>query len=185
MNVSKPALLSVVLLAVSTGLWIPYILNVKVVNLPVDEQGNLKVKIVDEKPLQTYKDAMEIDVLGWVTRQWADYGYQKEWGIYVRKDWDADLAFVFSPKQSLFNITNMVVVIYATDGIDDFTLSINGRETYVGNVEFPVDLPSTKLIQLDPNLIQINEGINLLRMSGSGTGYLSIYEVSLLIEYEY
>jgi len=45
MNVAKPVLLSLVLLAASAGLSIPFILDVRVVNLPLDEQGNLKVSI--------------------------------------------------------------------------------------------------------------------------------------------
>jgi len=42
MNVSKPVLLGVVLLAVNLS-GIPWILNVNVMNFPLDEEGNLKV----------------------------------------------------------------------------------------------------------------------------------------------
>lgn len=131
------------------------------------------------------KDAVEIDILGWITRQWGYSGESKEWGIYVRAGWDADLAFVFNVRQILSNITNIVVVTYATGAVNDFTLSINGAETNVGDASFPVDLLSTKLVQLNPDLIQINEGINSLRLSGSGSGWLSVYKVTVFIEYQY
>ena len=36
-------MLSFSLLAISAGLWIPWVLNVNVTNFPLDEQGNLKV----------------------------------------------------------------------------------------------------------------------------------------------
>lgn len=132
------------------------------------------------------KDAVEIDVLEWVTRQWESGSASgREWGIYVREGWSADFSFVFSPKQSIFNVTNAVIVVYATGNIQNFVLSINNVDFTVGDVQFPSDLPSTKLVQLDTNLLQINEGINLLTLSGSGLSFLSVYKISLFIEYEY
>lgn len=51
MNISKPVLLSIVLLAVGIP-WIPWVLNVNVRNFPLDEEGNLKVKLVDDEVWQ-------------------------------------------------------------------------------------------------------------------------------------
>jgi len=157
--------------------------NVTIINLPLDEQGNLRIKMAEE-PLQTYKDVVKIDVLGWVAREWAYSGESKEWGIYVRDNYPAELAFAFSPKPNLSSITNIVVVIYATGSSYNFNLNINGNNIPLGTVLFPIDIPSAKRIQLDPNTVQINTGINLLRMSGT-VDYLSVYEVTVFVEYEY
>lgn len=131
------------------------------------------------------KDAAEIDVFGWATRQYTyDSGYPKEQGIYVHGDYPADLSFIFLPKQNLVNITEIVIVLYATGAID-LILTINGGNYNVGYISFVgPDHVSVKRIQLDPSPVQLNEGINLLSLSGS-SGYLSLFKLSLLIEYEY
>jgi len=88
MNVSKPVLLSIALLAVSTGLWMPHILNVNMVNLPVDEEGNLLVRIIEpEEPPPPPSVWEEIVKRGYMrvgtSPDWPPYEYLDEMGNLI------------------------------------------------------------------------------------------------------
>jgi hypothetical protein len=184
---SSTTLLGVVLTLTifSAGVVTDRLTNVFITNLPLDEQGNLKIKAA-EKQLQTCTDSVRIDVLGWATREWAYAGESKEWGVMVSGDYPANLAFTFSPKQGSCNITEIVVLILATGAVDNFKLNINGRDLSLGNVRLTVDLTTSMRIPVDPNTVQINNGINLLGMTATNPpSYLSVYEVTIFIEYEY
>jgi len=158
---------------------------VEVTNLPVDEEGNLKVRIVDDRPLQTFNASVKIDVLGWVTRQWTSGTAQMEFGVAISSDYTADLAFVFQPRKSDFNITEIYVVFFATGNVNDFSLTINGAGIFESHMPLTVDLVTARRYPLDPNVVLIEEGINLLSMSCTSGSYLSVQEVEVFIEYEY
>lgn len=132
------------------------------------------------------KDSVKIDVLGWVTRQYTgNQAYPKEYGIIVTWSYPADLAFIFQPHQSDFNVTSIYVVLYATDAADDFVLNINGAGITEIQLRLPINDVQAKRYQLDTSVVQINEGINLLSMSSSSGPTLSVYEIEVFIEYEY
>jgi len=133
-----------------------------------------------------YRDSVKISILGWVTRQWtSSQNYPKEVGIIQVQDYPLNLLFIFTPEKSDFNVTDIYVLVYATGAVDQFSLNINGVGIFEPELRLTVDLPCTRKFHLDPNVVQINEGINSLSMSSVGVNYLSIYEVEVFIEYEY
>jgi len=158
--------------------------NVTVTNLPVDENGNFKVKIVDDETPEKCNASAKIAVLDWKTR-FARYRGE-DVGIAVTGSYPADLAFIFQPYSSDFNVTEIYLVLYATNDADNFVLNINGAPGITeSQLRLPVDYIQARRYQLNPNIVQINEGINLLSMSSSGLNWLSVYEIEIFIEYEY
>ena len=161
------------------------ILSVAIVSLLFGSLLYNQLALAGKPQPQTIKDTVEIDVFGWATRQHSqDPGYAKEWGIYVEDAYPAEMLFAFSPTNNPSNITKILVTVFATDGIDHFTVNVNGVDTDAGRVQFHDQKICTSVITLDPTVVQINKGINSIRLSGK-QGWLSVYRLSVFIEYEY
>lgn len=171
--------------------------NIRVTNFPVDEQGNLRIKLA-EKPLQRYKEAVEISVLDWNTRYYASASGPAEFGVSY--DRPLDFPFAFSPKIPLYqgnlNITSLWINIIGSTyppqgGYFAFQTTINNIITLnVNNWLVSYDIPTTISLSLEghPSLQAIKQGLNTLHLSERnliGAVALSIHEITVFIEYEY
>lgn len=154
-----------------------------ITNLPLDEQGNLKVSI--QESLQTRKDAVEITVLDWTSRQYTPCsGYPIEWRVKLDV---VKLPFVFSPKPNFLNVTNLWITVIASTvsdvGTFSFNATINDATPVILTGYFYYDRLGEASLQIE-DTTTITEGINVITLSNPTADFL-IYKVTVFIEYEY
>ncbi len=148
-------------------------LPVEITNLPLDEQGNLKVSM-QEKPLQTYKDSITINL------------YESAEGFHA-----GDLPFSFNPKREFLHVTGLRVVIVAWSNIPEepyniYDITINEEVTFSVYVESSRTLSRCwKIENLSFYQAIIPYETNYLRFSSGGYVHNEIFKVGVSIEYEY
>lgn len=189
----------------STGVMVERMTNVYITNLPLDSEGNLKIKTAD-KPLQTYKDSVSICVLDFTQ----GYPHYTQSSPYGGSDWHAqgvrlsyielEFPFSFSPKQELLRVTGLMLTMAFARQHDrdfNFTITLNGISTKSRIIRglYPyVGISTTKIA--DSTIHQaITSGTNFLILTNPmewvwelntwQSTELTIYQITVYIEYEY
>jgi hypothetical protein len=168
--------------------------------------------ITQAQRLRIFKDSVEITVLDWTARMVPLSSYYDpvhiEKGVLFFQGNPVNFAFVFAPKQSFLNITNLWIVLialapdYYTDAIR-FSVTINSKVTVsTGEVQMYGESwdrahPQQVSIQIkDYGVYQaIIEGINSITFSNPEFKHsvygdwrntnLEMFKIMLFIEYEY
>jgi hypothetical protein len=154
---------------------------------------------VIEKPLQVYKEAVEMSVLDWTSNYWytlysMSSGEGREVGaLLITVDFPLDVFFTFSPESKSPNITKFGITITAGyvgygDASARFNLTINDKISYLTNYHlyyyYPRGLTVMSTLTQEPSILQaISIGINNLKMRPSVDMW--IFRVNVFIEYEY
>ncbi len=153
--------------------------NVNVTNWPLDENGNLKVRLVTQ-PLQTFKDAVEIIVLDTTrTVNNTDYGISTFSGIFY---------FAFSPRQQFLNATGVAIkmnAFYETPGWHPYYLSLNGQTIIDDQVEQLGSYPMHyEYGRINSTSVPIRSGLNNIVVR-TWPDVIFILKLTVGIEYQY
>jgi len=184
MRMTSSSTLLGIVLAVSifgAGVITDRLTNVYITNFPLDEQGNLRIKVA-EKPLQKYKDSAMIDFA---------YEQYKFISTELNPHVNATLPFTFSPRQQNFNVTRMWVsfIMHGADTWYSLNFTINGRNTIY--FKFFAMYSSVTSFETNPSFYnEIVQGINVLTISELYRNFVTpikeyIADIALFIEYEY
>jgi len=157
-------------------------MNVSVVS-PVDENENVRVNgtcCSNSNSNETYKDVVEITVLDWVSRLYAD----KEWGLRVSTTVQ-EFPFAFNPKSKIFNVTNLYISIIGTGFQAYFfvlTIKLNDVVAWSGQEYFWQEWPGIATVHIE--YPDVNQGINVIQLSVNEND-LGVHRITVFIEYEY
>jgi len=203
MRMASSTLLGIVLTAAvfSAGVVTDRLTNVYITNLPLDEQGNLRVKL-SEKPSEIYVDSVELRLLDWTARAYSSSSGSGsiDNGIFVTQGVSAVLPFAFSPKHRFLNATALHISIVASayDGTWRLNLTLNGENAmWTDSVLFVTNTYPQMMTAHSQDLSflsAIAPGLNTLRISepmrqdSYGNWVYSamlVYAVTVVIEYEY
>jgi len=195
MRMTSSSTLLGIVLAVSifgAGVVTDRLTNVNITNFPLDEQGNLKITMA-EKPLQKYKNAVEIKALDHSSHQYGG----NEYGVFFYPV-NLTLPFAFTPNEKSLNITDVWVAVGII--IWDYTdwkldVMINNGTSVTSSVQWCY-LTSINRFTIhieDPSIYNsIVNGINTLTVASRrwvdgrwDLGWCTAYEASIFIEYEY
>jgi hypothetical protein len=186
MKMSATALFSVVLLVASVSALAVQTTNVKVTNFPLDEQGNLKIKVA-EKTLQAHNETLKINVLTPRSPecQQVNGPYDIRGGVDVR---GAPIPFEFNPKGAKFNVTDVWIFIVIGGSAPDSSGTLSSILLNEGQITVGVSYgPTPKAISISIQDLAIHKllvsGINTVTLDYDGYGL--VYEIDVLISYEY
>jgi len=159
----------------------PALTNANVTNLPLDADGNLKVSVIDLKPLQKYQESARITVV--------DCGSSGATGSGIDFDSVNKFLFTFNKKGTALNITDLwISYVFTAPSSGNLFITINGIEvaSWIPFGGGPGALVYQNSVHIqDSNLYSsIVSGINSIQLEDR-SGQMLLQELDIFIEYEY
>jgi len=168
-----------------------YPTEMNITNWPLDEEGNLKIKIDNACTPDSGVVAIEITALDWT----AKLTNAIEYGIRIEGSGNLTLPFVFNPMGTIYNITDIwvktVFSFKTAPPVGTYLITFNCLGAFSSGPIYGSPGAAQHIYEKAtqaPNATVINRGINILDIhspSIPGGEYIMFHQVDIYIEYEY